>query len=302
MDGQEYKVYTVEIEYYQADKDYSGYEFPYDLATMTLVVDEDWEVAANYIETYQLLFSGPDDEEGTVQFDKATLQIALGDKVQFWNFGFNLHDAANDAWFAASDIVTFVQEPVFQLEFLEFEDEFGQLVEYYYAIWAEDASGNVTLGDLIVSARIVDSPFGNMLVFEDPSGYFEVQVPQLWIEEETDLSESEGEVYVASDPEGNGAMTIIVKEGVLVSLTEYADALEIVFLLVVGEEDLTRELVETAQGLPAVLFEWAIDGEAVAWLAYLSDDGVAVDIAYFFDQFDAGRELAHYSFDTFLVN
>ena len=303
LDGREYKLYTVEIEYYQQDKDYSGYEFPYDLATMTLVVHEDeyWEIVDYYIETYKLLFSGPDDEEGTVQFDKATLQIAPGDKVQFWNFGFNVEDPTNDDWFEASDIVTFVQEPVFQFEFLEFEDEFGQLVEYHYAIWAEDASGNATLSDLIVSAWIVDSPFGNMQVFADPSGYFEVETPQIWIEEEPDPSQYE--VFRASDPEDNGAIRIYVEEGVLVSLTEYADALETGFLEA-GAEDLTREPVETPQSLAAVLFECSIDGEVTTWLTYLSDGGVAVDIAYTFpaDQFDSGRGLAYYSFDTFLVN
>ena len=302
LDGREYKLYTAEIEYYQADKHYSGYEFPYDLATMTLIVHEDeyWEIVDYYIETYKLLYSGPDDEEATVQFDKATLQIAHGDKVQFWNFGFNLEDPTNDDWFEASDIVTFVQEPIFQFESLEFEDEFGQLVEYYYAIWAEDASGNATLSDLIASARVVESPFGNMQVFVDPSGYFQVQRPYSWIEEEPDTLEFE--VFRASDPGENGAISIYVEEGLLVSLAEYADALETGFFKA-GPEDLTRESVQTAQGLSAVLFEWAIDEEAVAWLTYASDDGVAVDISYTFPagEFDDGRDLAHYSFGTFLV-
>ena len=301
LDGREYKLYTAEIEYYQADKDYSGYEFPYDLATMTLIVHEGeyWEIVDYYIQTYQLLYSGPDDEEGTVQFDKATLQVTPGDAVQFWNYGFSLDDPANDLWFVASDIVTFVQEPVFQFEALEFEDEFGQLVEYYYAIWAEDASGNATLSDLTTSARVVDSPFGSMLVFVDPSGYFEVQRPYSWVEEEPYASEYE--VFKASDLEKSG-VTIYVEEGVLLSLREYADVLES-WIVEGGAEDLTREPVQTAQGLPAVLFEWSIDEETVAWLTYVSDDGVAIDIAYTFtaDQFDAGRELAYYCFDTFLV-
>ena len=53
-------------------------------------------------------------------------------------------------------------------------------------------------------------------------------------------------------------------------------------------------------GIPV---EWSIDEEAVAWLTYVSDDGVAVDISYTFpaDEFDDGRDLAHYSFGTFLV-
>ena len=89
----------------------------------------------------------------------------------------------------------------------------------------------------------------------------------------------------------------------LVSLTEYADALETGFLDA-GAEDLTRETVQTAQGLPAVLFEWSIGEVAFTWLTYVSDDCVAIDIAYFFpaDQFEARMKLAYYSFGAFLVN
>ena len=298
--GQQFLVYEAAIDYYQADKDYSRQEEPYDLATMTLIVSEDWEVVSYSIVTYQLLFPGPDDEEGTFQPDKATFQIAPADAVQFLNFGFSLEDESNDDWFYTGDgKVTFVQEPVFRLEFLDFEDEAGQIFDYYYAIWAEDASGNAALSDLTVSARVVDSPFGNMLVFVDPSGYFEVQTPQHWIEEEPDTSQYE--VFKAFDLEGS-SVTIYVEEGVLLSLTEYADALE-TGLLEASVDYLSRGPVQTAQGLPAVLFEWSIDEEAVAWLTYVSDDGVAVDIFYTFpaDEFDDGRELAHYSFGTFLV-
>ena len=300
--GQQFLVYEVAIDYYRADKDYSRQEDPYDLATMTLIVDEEWEVVSYSIVTYQLLFSGPDDEEGTFQPDKATFQIAPGDAVQFLNFGFSLEDESNDDWFFTADgKVTFAQEPVFLLEFLEFEDEAGQIIDYYYAIWAEDASGNAALSDLTVSAPVVDSPYGNMLVFTDPSGHFEVQSPQLWVEEEPDASQNE--VFRASDPDENRAIVISVGEGVLISLTAYADALETGFLQA-GAEYVTREPVQTAQGLSAVLFEWSIDDVVVAWLTYVSDDGVAINIAYTFpvSQFDAGWELAYYSFDTFFVN
>lgn len=300
-EGHEYKVYVTEIDFYQSDKNYSRQEEPYDLATMTLIVDQEWQVVDYYIETYQILYSGPVDEEGTVQFDKATFQIAAGDAVQFWNFGLSLDDPANDDWFVAGDIVTFIQEPVFQLEFLEFEDGSGQLLDYYYAIWAEDASGNVTLSDLTASAPVVDSPFGNMQVFIDPLGLFEVQTPQFWVEEEPDASQYE--VFRASDPVEYNTITIYVEEGALVSLTEYADALEAGFLGA-GAEYLTRESVQTAQGLPAVLFEWSIGEYSGASLVYVSDDGVAINIDYTFpaSQFDTWKELAYYSFGTLLVN
>ena len=300
--GQQFLVYEAAIDYYQADKDYSRYEEPYDLATMTLIVSEDWEVVSYSIVTYQLLFSGPDDEEGTFQPDKATFQIAPGDAVQFLNFGFSLEDESNDDWFYTADgKVTFVQEPVFRLEFLEFEDEAGHILDYYYAIWAEDASGNATLSDLTVSARVVDSPFGNMLVFIDPSGRFEIQTPQIWIEEVA--GPSQDKAYMASDLAGS-SVAIYVEEDVLFSLTEYADVLEAVWLDE-GINVLSRNTVETEQGLPVVLFEWSDDEKAGVWLAYVSDDGVIINIDYTFpvSQFDAGSELAYYSFlYTFFVN
>ena len=132
-DGREYTAYVSEIDYYQAGASIG------DTAVMTLFVDENMEVVDHQIQTYW------EDEEGAVWFDKATFRIEPGDAVQFWNWGFHLDDPSADGWFDASDIVDFVQDPVFQLEFLEFEDQFGEPIEYLYALWAEDASGN---GDL----------------------------------------------------------------------------------------------------------------------------------------------------------
>ena len=129
QNGLEYTAYLSEIDYYRA-----GASVPY-TAVMTLVVDENMKVVRHQIHPYQ-------EKDGEVQFDKSTFRIEPGDVVQFWNLGFHLDDPSADGWFAASDIVEFVQDPVFQLEILEFEDEFGQPVEYYYALWAEDASGN----------------------------------------------------------------------------------------------------------------------------------------------------------------
>ena len=302
LDGHEYKVYVAEIDFYQAQKDYSGQDEPFDLANMTLVVNEDWDVVDYSIDTYQLLFTGPDDEEGTIQFDKASFQISPGDAVQFLNFGFSLEDESNDEWFyTAEGKVTFVQEPAFHLEFLEFEDDFGQIVDYYYAIWAEDASGNATLSELTASAPVVDSVFGNMMIFQDPAGQFEVQVPQLWSEEEADPAQNE--VFRASHPDGHGAVVVYVEEDVSGTLTEYAEGLEALFLEA-GAEVLTRESVQTWQGLATVLLEWSIDEVSGTWLVYLSDNNAAVTIGYAFptDMFEAEKEMAYYSFDTFWVD
>ena len=146
-DGQEYTIYTAEIDYYQAGKDYSADEDPYDLAVMTLIVDEYMEVQYHDIQTYMYVYSGPEDEEGAPRFDKATFQIIPGDAIQFWTSGYHLYDPSEDTWLPASEIVIFVQEPVFDFEPLEFEDESGQPIEYEYAMWAEDVNGNWVLSE-----------------------------------------------------------------------------------------------------------------------------------------------------------
>ena len=151
-----------------------------------------------------------------------------------------------------------------------------------------------------LTAAEVESPFGAMAVFEDPSGYFQVQVPAHWEEE---MDSSDGKVFEAYDPEGNGGIIMHVEEGVLVSLTEYADAFESEFLE--GQKVITRETVQTAQVLPAAFLEYSFDADgnlvSGATLIYLSDGGKAITITYFFDaaQFESRKRLAYYSFDTF---
>ena len=90
-------------------------------------------------------------------------------------------------------------------------------------------------------------------------------------------------------------------------LEEVADSIESTYLES-GAEIIKKETVQTAQDLPAVLLElsFEVDGDAFAasTLIYLSDGGTSVIIQYVFqpDQFEAGKELAYYSFGTFLVN
>ena len=131
-----YSIYTAEIDFYIGDSENAN------LAALTMYVDEDMEVFDHSIQTYQYIYSGPDDEDGTLRFDKATYRIESGDAVQFYNYGFNLNALDDDDWFPTSEFAEFVQAPVFQLEYLEFADESGQPAQYYYTIWAEDVGGN----------------------------------------------------------------------------------------------------------------------------------------------------------------
>ena len=152
---------------------------------------------------------------------------------------------------------------------------------------------------------LVESPFGTMRVFEGSRGYFQVEVPADWVEEDAkDQLELESAVFFARDGGGNGVVLIQEVESVYASLTDHADAIESLFLGSDEVEGLTRETVQTAQGLPAVLFEGLFVKEPTLFLVYLLDDGLAINITYSFPAglADAERELAYYSFGTFLVN
>ena len=138
-----YTIYTAEIDFYIGDSENAN------PAVLNLYVDEDMQVFDHSIQTYQYIYSGPDDLEGTLRFDKATYRIESGDAVLFWNYGYNLDDPEYNDWFEASDILEFVQEPAFYLEHLEFEDESGQPIQYYYTIWAEDVGGNGVFTELV---------------------------------------------------------------------------------------------------------------------------------------------------------
>ena len=277
--GQEYTLYESEIGFYPEG------ENTYDLGVLTLVVDEYMEVVDYDIRTYQ------EYEDGEIRFDKASYEIIPGDAIQFWNFGFHLEDESLDGWFPTADgIVTFVQDPFFQLEYLEFEDEFGQIFDYGYGLWAEDASGNADL-----YGPIPTSP--PTAVYEDPLGYFAVEVPADWIEENSDTANYE--VFRASEFDRNGSISISAKDGAGLSLVEYTDQVES-WLKDDNAQDITLDYYDDS---PGVWFEYAIGDTAGFWLFHVFDDGTVVDVIYTFpaDQFEAGRDIAYRSFESFSV-
>ena len=156
------------------------------------------------------------------------------------------------------------------------------------------------------SPQTVDSRFGTMVVFEDASGYFSIQVPEAWLEGEFD--ESQGEVFYAFDPEANSDITIIGEDVLALgagklTLTKYADLIESSVLIPAGAEDITRETVQTSQGLPAVLFQMSLSTYRVIRMVCLFENDIAVSITYSFpaDRLEPGIQLTAYSLDSFQV-
>ena len=157
------------------------------------------------------------------------------------------------------------------------------------------------------SPQIVDSRFGDMIIFEDPWGDFSIQVPEAWSEGEVD--ETVSEVFYAFEPETSSDMLIVAEDLFAVgagglSLTEYADFIESSVLIPAGGENITRETVRTSQGSPAVLFQMSIFPYRIIRMIHLLDNDIAVSITYAFttDRFQSGKQLADYSFNTFYVN
>ena len=104
---------------------------------------------------------------------------------------------------------------------------------------------------------------------------------------------------------------LIVEEDVLdfglgeLSLEEYAEVIETLVLIpLLGAEDIARQTVQLSQGLTAIRFEMSYPGHRLLRLIYLSDENIAFNITYSFPvaEFDRGRRLADYSFDSFHVN
>ena len=151
-------------------------------------------------------------------------------------------------------------------------------------------------------ARTVDSPFGKMRVFEDPSGYIHVEVPAEWVEE--GLEPSTTALFSASSPDGAGSLFIQSFDGPD-SLEDTSEVYETAIAEELGPEvETSRSSLETSQGLPAILNEYLLNGRTLIHLLVRSYNRDFINIMYSFpaDQLEAGRELAHYSFDTFWVN
>ena len=188
-----------------------------------------------------------------------------------------------------------------------------------YLIAVSEAAGDVYAGGYYLSVEparrgtetvyvpagpdVVESPFGGMLVFEDPSERFRIEVPQAWTELETDPSAAE--VFSGIDPGGNATLLVVMEVvsdlGIgAPTLTGYADVIESTVLIPNGATEIERESVQTSQGLPAIRFEMLLFDERATQLIYVSDDGVAFSTTYSFpaEWQDTMGPLVDYSFGT----
>ena len=144
-----------------------------------------------------------------------------------------------------------------------------------------------------------------MTLFRDPWDRFSLQIPAEWEELETDPQETVYQSYVFQfyNPYGSWQVTVAVGDVGVPSLEEYADEAETA-LLEGNPERLVRINWQTPQRLRYLAFEASYtDHEGVVFVHVL-DGGVVIAVTYAFPVgwWDAGRDLAYRSFDTFQVH
>ena len=152
-----------------------------------------------------------------------------------------------------------------------------------------------------------------VFVEESLWGHFQIEVPDGWEERDARSLEWPG-WHIFEDPEGNGRVDIHSEgpgsgHSIKPTLEELAEDFASDYVsrsTTGGGEFIRREAVATARGLSAFLIEMWIDDGATReiTLIHLVNRATAYLITYRFpsDQFEEGKELAYYSFDTFRVN
>lgn len=149
--GQVLERFSGEIDFVNADRDYSSYpegqEFDY--ARLEILVDEDNNVTSHKVSPYKMLFTSEEDTEGYPVFEKYGKPLKPGDKIALYSDAYVLSTKEN-FWNLETfnpennDLLDVTEEPTFSFVSLEFEDEDGELLPYYYLMRAKDMAGNLT--------------------------------------------------------------------------------------------------------------------------------------------------------------
>ncbi|MDQ7046437.1 MAG: clostripain-related cysteine peptidase [Sulfurovum sp.] len=134
-------IYVTEIDYVNSKGDYSDYieGNKFDYARLEIVIDENNNLVSNTIQPYTIEVDTNGKE--TILLSKTAGSLKIGDKVQFYSQNFDIN--TDEIFFnQESGLITLKKEFSLDVEELEFEDENGTLLEYYYMMVADDINSN----------------------------------------------------------------------------------------------------------------------------------------------------------------
>ena len=158
----------------------------------------------------------------------------------------------------------------------------------------------------------VEGPFGPMTVYQSRLGNFSIQVPAGWEFGLDDEHLPFAEYYGAYGP-AQEQLRIGYDNELVAQMTPTLDPLEVAAFFFLtwaapnlsDDELISREAVETAQGIPSERFVLAYSGRMIVLATYyLPEDDAAICVVYYFpaEDFDKFKGLADYSFSTFRVD
>jgi len=139
-------IYVGEIDYIDANNDYTNYpeDEKFDYARLEVTVDANNKLVSHNIKPYTI-----EDINGSEQtiFGKTIGEFKVNDQVRFYSQSFDME--ADETFFnPEGDFVSVKQAFNLQVEELQFEDDNGTALDYYYVMVAEDVNGNMTFSNL----------------------------------------------------------------------------------------------------------------------------------------------------------
>jgi hypothetical protein len=134
-------VYSAEIDYIDKNVDYSGYaeDEAFDYAQLEIVVDNNNTLISHKIMPYTI---EEIDGKEKIRFSKTKGELNIGDKIRFYSQSVDL-ETSESVFDRENDFMTLEKKFNLDVEELQFDDEEGNPLDYYYIMVAEDIAGNI---------------------------------------------------------------------------------------------------------------------------------------------------------------
>jgi hypothetical protein len=146
--------YVFEVDYIDSSRDYSTYnaDVQFDYAQIEVVVDSNNTLLSHVIRPYTVDKIG---DKEVIKFGKTIGKIKIGDKLRFYSKSFDMN-TKEIFWNQESDFITLTQDFNLKIETLEFQDDNGVPLDYYYLMIAEDINGNMVFTDAIKAQKFTE--------------------------------------------------------------------------------------------------------------------------------------------------
>ena len=145
-------VYEAEIDYVDANGDYSNYKEgeKFDYARLQIVVDKQNKLVSNIVLPYTITLT--EDGKESILLGKTNGSLKIGDKITFYSQNYDLK--TGEVFFnQEGEEITLKQAFNLDVEELEFTDNNGASLDYYYLMMGEDINDNRSFTQLFKAVK-----------------------------------------------------------------------------------------------------------------------------------------------------